>query len=182
MASPPPEQNTPVDGDDHRCVEDLQDTQDKRSPARDAYIQHQEISSIRIIATKTGDEDPVSDTQFERPVSAGTTHSSQYEFDNTDDAAELEKLTYKPNGDEPVTGSIHDDDLGSRFLSRPEPLDAQNVGTGFSFNKPSRQQMDFTSTRLASKQSNTVGPNNETYPNGEDGSSSKEQGQCLMCS
>ncbi|KAK3691772.1 hypothetical protein LTR37_018430 [Vermiconidia calcicola] len=135
---------------DDRSNNEVQYTDEESSaPLRVEDSQYQELITTDRIPTKTGDGETVSETQFvgERPVSAGTAHSSQFEFDETEDDVVLAKYAAEPKAS--VEHSIGRDEQGvnASLLARPGVIAKSDEARGFSFSRASRQQMDFTGTR-----------------------------------
>lgn len=108
--------------------------------------QYQEINSLHSDRTGPGDEEAVSETQFdnERPGSAGTVQSASLDSDHMGLPEELAVDTEIRQERESVEDATS---IGSRLLSRPNSAGDVRVENGFSFAKASRQQMDVLGTR-----------------------------------
>ena len=154
MESPAPEEDPQVASDQH--------SNGVSSSVNVEGSQYHEVSTTENIPTKSGYEDSMSGVPFEsdRPVSAGTAHSGQFELENPEEAAILASLTAATKI---RSGGAQDVDkpaaIGGPLLARPESSDGINPDSAFSFAKASRQQMDFTGTRK--------GPALNTGPSGD---------------
>ncbi|KAK5124874.1 hypothetical protein LTR85_001064 [Meristemomyces frigidus] len=112
--------------------------------------QYYEASSSHFVPTKTGDEEAVGETQFdeERPRTAGTTHSSTTDFDNTDDGAFLATVTVaEASRDGGITGSTNSSRDINSWLAMPALASELGPDTEFSFTKASHKQLDFNGKR-----------------------------------
>lgn len=106
--------------------------------------QYQEISSTRLIPTKTGDAHRVAETQLDanRPGSADSSHSLQLP---SEDAVILETCTTTERNDR---NHVEQDNVGTgeAFLFARQPSHEPTPKNTFSFAKAGRQQMDFKGT------------------------------------
>ena len=154
---------------DDRSNNEVQYTDlESQAPLRVEDSQYQELITTDRIPTKTGDGDTV---QFvsERPVSAGTAHSSQFEFDEAEDDDVLARYVAEPKAS--VEHSIARDEQGvnASLLTRPDATAKSDKASGFSFSRVSVQQMDFTGTRKGpafhvadtKEQSGTISPEHD---------------------
>ena len=144
MESPAPELDQQLD------IDQQGNGNDSDFGANAKSSQYQEISTTQSIPTKSGNEDPLSGgfVESERPISAGTSHSSQFDLENSEDVALLAALTtHSKTRSEEALEANEPTAIGGPLLARPESSDGINADAIFSFAKANRQQMDFTGTR-----------------------------------
>lgn len=143
MAFPSPPEEQPLQDVEQSHSDEFQST----VPVEGS--QYQEISQTQLVPIKSGPEDVLSETDLEgeRPVSAGTGYSSQYDFENTDDAALFASLDADAKAKSRRVLTSVEDSAGGPLLARPDSSDGINADTAFSFAKAARQQMDLTGTR-----------------------------------
>lgn len=112
--------------------------------------QYHEVSTTQSVPAKTGDEEPLSSgfDDSDRPVSAGTSHSGQFELENPEEAAFLASVTTHTRTQPRIANeSVDVAPTGGQLLARPPSSDGISADAAFSFTRASRQQMDFTGTR-----------------------------------
>jgi hypothetical protein len=111
---------------------------------------YQEDIVTQSIPTKTGDEDPwLYDS--ERPVSAGTACTDEYDFDapQSDDEAIATRLSANTAARPTNVTNAAESRAGGNFLPKPVVSDVPNASEGFSFTKPNHPTMNFIPTRPA---------------------------------
>lgn len=112
---------------------------------------YQEDVVAQSMPTKTGDDDTYL-YDCECPVSAGTAHYNEFDFDasQSDDEAVITNLSHK-TGTELTNTTYATESRGEGdFLPKPEISAVPDPGESFSFTKARRLSMNFTPTRQAS--------------------------------
>lgn len=109
-----------------------------------------EVNSHRLMPTKAGGEEAVSETQIdrERPRTAGSAYSGTTDFDQTEDGAVLASLAVSTASDREMEASPLSPPraIGSLF-SRPTSDSGEAMDLDFSFAKAMRPQFAFSGKR-----------------------------------